>query len=92
MANQPLDMLERITKLEVRLEGLTAESHRVVEALNTELHKANAKIDELSTKCSYYDKAALKYGSFVMGVVTLGALLTMGLDKAKEKLLGAILP
>lgn len=41
-----------------------------------------ASLKRWKTKC---DRAALKWGSFAMGVLSLGALLVIGLDWLREK-------
>lgn len=56
-------------------------------------HEANrAEIEELKRKLSYYDRMSLKWGSFCFGALAFGALLAMGVDKAKDKIISWFLP
>ncbi len=51
-------------------------------------HERNAeKIAQHEKKLSYYDRNAIKWGSFCLGMLSFGAVMTMGFDKLKEKIL-----
>lgn len=47
-----------------------------------DLEEDNKHFKNWKSKC---DRAALKWGSFAMGVLTLGALMVAGMDKITEK-------
>lgn len=48
------------------------------------LEKSNM---ELKEKVTYYDRLALRWGGIIIGAVTLGAIITMGFDKFRDKVL-----
>lgn len=56
------------------------------------LTKLEDEMQELERKVAYYDKMAAKWGGFIMGFLMLGTILAIGFDKAKDKILGWILP
>lgn len=55
--------------------------------LEGEVKEAEQKIGKLEEKLSYYDRMALKWGGFCMGMLTFGALISGHFDKLKEKVL-----
>lgn len=46
------------------------------------IERQHAELLEWKRKC---DRAALKWGSFAMGFLTMGALFVTGMDSLKEK-------
>lgn len=62
----------------------------------SEIRSLKKEIKDLKDWKAKCDRAALKYGSFIMGMLTLAALIVVGLDKAgktiSEILLGWFLP
>ena len=58
-----------------------------VTRLEIQLQNANEKVEALQERVGYYDKMALKWGSFCLGMVFLGGLLWAGVDKLKDRIL-----
>lgn len=73
---EPRDLRERLVALE--------EKQRHTE---DELRKVNAKLATAEGRIAYYDRFALKWGGFLMGMTALGAVLASGVEKVKEKML-----
>lgn len=78
------DLAERVKALEIQRENDRQQCDEMEVRLQGE-------IAELKKKVAYYDKMALKWGSFLMGVLFLGALLASGIDKLKDKIIAAVL-
>ena len=77
------DVLKRLTALEAD----NGESHRSLARANARIDAAEKHIEGLNIWRSYCDRLALKWGSFLMGVLALGAVISMGLEKTKDKIL-----
>ncbi len=58
--------------------------------MKEDLQSTREEVEELKRICSYYDKMALKWGGFMMGIMALGALLLAGADRLKDKLMSWI--
>lgn len=54
--------------------------------LKEKLKDVRAELDDVKNWKEKCDRVALKYGSFAMGVLTLGAIILIGLDKAWDRL------
>ena len=61
-------------------------------ALEYEMEHMTKEVERLEVKVAYYDRMAIKWGWFVMGMLTLGAMIAAGFDKVKEKLISLFLP
>ena len=53
----------------------------------TAVEEENRSFREWKAKC---DRAALRWGGFAMGVLTIGAILVTGFDKASEKIIALL--
>lgn len=61
-----------------------------------ELQKVNEKQDEelatLKNRMRKYDNMATKWGGFILGMVTVGVLLSSGIEKVRDKFLDMMFP
>lgn len=67
----------------VKLALLEADQKR----LEAEMLELKADLKAASDRLAYYDRFALKWGGFLLGITALGAALAAGVDKVKEKIL-----
>jgi hypothetical protein len=74
------EILQRVTRLETQLLNEQKEREREVSELK-------AEVAELEKKLNYYDKAALKWGGFCMGMIVLGGFIWAGVDKVVDKVI-----
>lgn len=79
--NSERDILQRINTLEIEL-------RHAKEEMNKLDVRTGYEIKALKRQVAYYDKMTLKWGGFVMGVLTLGALIVAGAERVKEKVIG----
>lgn len=79
-----MDIAERVRTLEVLLQNEREDRSKMEAELKKDL-------EEVQTKLAYYDKMALKWGFFCLGIFTFGAMVWAGADKIKDKLLDRLL-
>lgn len=60
--------------------------HRLT-SLEINLKEAEKDIETLTKKVSYYDRLAIRWGGFIMAIMTLASIGTMGFDGMKSKLI-----
>lgn len=78
--------------LEVQVAELRVRFENEKARLEAEIAELKTEVEGLEERLTYYDRAALKWGSIGIGALSLGALMMMGLDKAKDKIIGWFLP
>lgn len=78
----------KVGVLEVKVQYLTAALEQERADRQAREKELNAKLDAVTARLGYYDKVSLRWGSFCLGALTLGALIWAGADKVKEKVLG----
>lgn len=79
---------ERVWKLEA---AMAAQAKELAEAME-ELAAEQGEREKLAERLDYYDKMALKWGWFIMGILALAAMIAAGVDKLKDKLIDRVLP
>jgi hypothetical protein len=89
--NSEREILQRVNTLEIELRHAREDLAKLESTAEKEIAKMDMEIKELERKVAYYDKMALKWGWFIMGIIAFGALVAGKADKLIDKLLGRVL-
>ncbi len=75
-----------MASIETRVAHLEANFASEKALLEGEISELRDEIKSLKARLSYYDKMALKWGGFAIGILSVAAAIGLGADKLKDKL------
>ena len=84
-AEVTLDFIRQ--EMERERESIKIDFEREIECVKEELEEERTRIKALEEKVAYYDRAALKYGTVAIVLISIGAYLSAASDKARESII-----